>query len=176
MHNAGWEKEMIYLSLGSNLGDREAHIRKALERLHQKGILLVRESSMYETEPVDVPDQPDFLNLVCQVETPLEPESLLAACQDIESEMGRLRTAIRGVRNIDIDILFYGRRIVDKPFLKIPHPAWRQRNFVLIPLEEIASDFRDPVSDQTVHAIQQQSSDASRVTPYTRSHSLQRTL
>ena len=175
MHHAGWEKEMIYLSLGSNLGDRKAHLRKALERLHQKGILLVKESSMYETEPVDVPDQPDFLNLVCQVETPLEPESLLAACQDIESEMGRLRTAIRGVRNIDIDILFYGRQIVDKPFLKIPHPAWRQRNFVLIPLEEIASDFRDPVSDQTVHAIQQQSSDASRVTPYTHRHSIQRT-
>ncbi len=90
---------------------------------------------------------------------------MLAACQDIESEMGRLRTALRGVRNIDIDILFYGRRIVDKPFLKIPHPAWRQRNFVLIPLVEIAPNFRDPVSDQTVHAIQQESSDVSRVTP-----------
>ena len=77
MHNAGWEKEMIYLSLGSNLGDREAHLRKALEKLHKKGILLVRESSMYETEPVDVPDQPDFLNLVCQVETSLEPGNLV---------------------------------------------------------------------------------------------------
>ena len=165
---------MIYLSLGSNLGDREAHLRKALEKLHQKGILLVRESSMYETEPVDVPDQPDFLNLVCQVETSLEPESLLESCQDVESEMGRLRTAIKGARDIDIDILFYGRRIVDEPFLKIPHPAWRQRNFVLIPLEEIASNFRDPVSDQTIQAIQQHSSDVSRVTPYTRRHSLQR--
>ena len=166
---------MIYLSLGSNLGDREAHLRKALEKLHQKGIFLVRKSSLYETEPVDVPDQPVFLNLVCQVKTPLEPESLLAACQDIESEMGRLRKAVRGARNIDIDILFYGQRIVEKPFLKIPHPAWRQRNFVLIPLAEIAPDFRDPVSDQTVHALQQQSCDVSRVTPYTDRLSFQRT-
>ncbi len=165
---------MIYLSLGSNLGDREAHLRKALEKLHPKEILLVRESSIYETEPVDVSDQPDFLNLVCQVETPLEPESLLAACQEIESEMGRLRGKTKGARNIDIDILFYGRRIVEKPFLKIPHPAWRQRNFVLIPLAEIAPNFRDPVSDQTVHALQRKSSDDSRVTPYTDSLSLQR--
>ncbi len=165
---------MIYLSLGSNLGDREAHLRKALEKLHQKGILLVRESSIYETEPVDVPYQPDFLNLVCQVKTPLEPESLLAACQEIESEMGRLRKTIKGARNIDIDILFYGRRIVEEPFLKIPHPTWRQRNFVLIPLAEIAPNFRDPVSDQTVHALQRQSSDGSRVTPYTDRLSLQR--
>jgi len=165
---------MIYLSLGSNLGDREAHIRKALEKLDQKGIVLVMKSSLYETEPVDVPDQPDFLNLVCQVETPLEPESLLAACQEIESEMGRLRKTIRGARNIDIDIIFYGRRIVTEPFLEIPHPAWRQRNFVLIPLAEIAPNFRDPVSDQTVQALQQQSSDLSRVTPYTHRLSLQR--
>ena len=165
---------MIYLSLGSNLGDREGHLRRALEKLHQKGILLVKESSIYETEPVDVPDQPDFLNLVCQVETTLEPESLLASCQEIESEMGRLRKAIKGARNIDIDILFYGRRIVEKPFLKIPHPAWQQRNFVLIPLAEIAPNFRDPVSNQTVHALQRQSSDDSRVTLYTDSLSLQR--
>ncbi len=165
---------MIYLSLGSNLGDREAHLRKALEKLHQKEILLVRESSIYETEPVDVPDQPDFLNLVCQVETPLEPESLLAACQEIECEMGRLRGKTKGARNIDIDILFYGRRIVEKPFLKIPHPAWRQRNFALIPLAEIAPDFRDPVSDQTVHSLQRQCSDRSRVTPYADRLSLQR--
>ncbi len=165
---------MIYLSLGSNLGDREAHLRKALEKLHQKGIVLVRESSLYETEPVDVPDQPDFLNLVCQVETPLEPESLLAACQEIESEMGRLRKADKDARNIDIDILFYGQRIVEEPFLKIPHTAWRQRNFVLIPLAEIAPNFRDPVSDQTVHALQRQSCDCSRVALYTDRLSLQR--
>ncbi len=164
----------IYLSLGSNLGDREAHLRKALEQLHKKGISLVRESSIYETEPVDVPDQPDFLNLVCQVESSLEPESLLAACQEIECTMGRLRKAIKGVRNIDIDILFYGRLIVKKPFLTIPHPAWRQRNFVLIPLAEIAPNFRDPVSDQTVQTLLRQSSDDSRVTPYSDSLSLQR--
>jgi len=164
----------IYLSLGSNLGDRKAHLKKALEKLQDKGILLVQESSIYETEPVDVPGQPDFLNLVCQVETPLDPESLLRACQEIECEMGRLRGKIKGARNIDIDILFFGRRIVEKPFLKIPHPAWRQRNFVLIPLAEIAPNFRDPVSDQTVHALQRQSSDDSRVTPYTDMLSLQR--
>jgi 2-amino-4-hydroxy-6-hydroxymethyldihydropteridine diphosphokinase len=165
---------MIYLSLGSNLGDREAHLRKALEQLPEKGILLVKESSIYETEPVDFQDQPDFLNLVCQVETRLEPESLLSACQEIESEMGRFRGKTKGLRNIDIDILFYGRRIVEKPFLKIPHPTWRQRNFVLIPLAEIAPNFRDPVSDQTVHALQRRSSDDSQVTLYTDRLSLQR--
>lgn len=165
---------MIYLSLGSNLGDREAQLRKALEKLHQKEILLVKESSIYETEPVDVPDQPDFLNLVCQVETVLEPESLLAACQEVEFEMGRRREENREARNIDIDILFYGRRIVEKPSLKIPHPAWQRRNFVLVPLAEIAPDFRDPVSNQTIQAIQQHSCDNSRVTLYTRRLSLQR--
>ena len=165
---------MIYLSLGSNLGDREARLRMALEKLQQRGILLVKESSIYETEPVDVPDQPDFLNLVCQVETVLEPESLLATCQEIEFEMGRRRGEDKGGRNIDIDILFYGRRIVEKPFLKIPHPAWRQRNFVLVPLAEIAPNFRDPVSNQTVQALQQQSCDNSQVTSYTDRLSLQR--
>ena len=135
---------MIYLSLGSNLGDREAHLRKALEKLHQKGVVLVRESSLYETEPVDVPDQPDFLNLVCQVETPLEPESLLAACQEVESEMGRLRKAVRGARNIDIDILFYGRRIVEKPFLKIPHPLLAAEKFRADPLGGNRSGFPGP--------------------------------
>ncbi len=165
---------MIYLSLGSNLGDREAQLKKALEELHQKGVLVVKESSIYETEPVDAPDQPDFLNLVCQVETSLEPESLLSACQKIESGMGRRRGKPKKARNIDIDILLYGRRIVDKPLLKIPHPAWQQRSFVLIPLREIAPDFRDPVSDQTVEVLQQQSCDDSRVTPYIDRLSLQR--
>jgi 2-amino-4-hydroxy-6-hydroxymethyldihydropteridine diphosphokinase len=165
---------MIYLSLGSNLGDREAQLRKALEKLHPKGILLVKESSIYETEPVDVPDQPDFLNLVCEVETVLEPESLLAACQEIESEMGRRREEPKGARNIDIDILFYGRRIVQKPSLNIPHPAWQRRNFVLVPLAEIAPTVRDPVSDHTVQAIQQQSCDDSQVTLYADRPLLQR--
>jgi 2-amino-4-hydroxy-6-hydroxymethyldihydropteridine diphosphokinase len=165
---------MIYLSLGSNLGDREAQLRKALEELQHEGVLLVRKSSIYETEPVDATDQPDFLNLVCQVETTLEPESLLAACQEVESRMGRRRGKSNEARNIDIDILFYGRRIVKKPFLKIPHPAWRRRNFVLIPLTEIAPNFRDPVSDQTVQELQQQSCDDSRVAPYIDRLSLQR--
>ncbi len=165
---------MIYLSLGSNLGDREARLRMALEKLQQRGILLVKESSIYETEPVDVLDQPDFLNLVCQVNTPLEPEPLLSSCQEIEFEMGRRRGEDKGGRNIDIDILFYGRRIVEKPFLKIPHPAWRRRNFVLVPLAEIAPNFRDPVSDQTVQALLQQSCDNSQVTSYTDRLSLER--
>ncbi len=164
----------IYLSLGSNLGDRKAHLRKALEKLQDKGVLLVQESSIYETEPVDVPDQPDFLNLVCQVKTQLEPEALLAACQEIESEMGRLRGKIKGARNIDIDILFYGRQRIEKPFLRIPHLSLQQRNFVLIPLAEIAPDFRDPVTDKTVHELRWRSPDGARVTPYNDMLSLQR--
>ncbi len=154
----------IYLSLGSNLGDRKTNLKSALGKLPEKEILLLDESSIYETEPVEVPEQPEFLNLVCRVQTELEPEDLLRACQEIESELGRIRQEIKGARNIDIDILFYGQQIVQRPSLKIPHPAWCKRNFVLIPLAEIAPDFRDPVTAKTVAQLRRESPDGARVT------------
>ncbi|MCZ6485976.1 MAG: 2-amino-4-hydroxy-6-hydroxymethyldihydropteridine diphosphokinase [Acidobacteria bacterium] len=155
----------IYLSLGSNLGDRRTNLKSALGKLHEKKILLLDESSIYETEPVEVPEQPEFLNLVCRVQTELKPEALLRACQEIESELGRIRQEIKGARTIDIDILFYGQQILQRPSLKIPHPAWCKRNFVLIPLAEIASDFRDPVTAKTVAQLRRESPDGARVTP-----------
>lgn len=154
----------IYLSLGSNLGDRKVNLEKAIGKLREKGIQVVQASSIYETEPVDVPDQPYFLNLVCQVKTEVEPETLLKVCQDVESEMHRVREKSKGPRNIDIDIIFYDQRIVEKPLLKIPHPAWYRRNFVLIPLQEIAPDFQDPVTEKTVQQLQSESPDRARVT------------
>ncbi len=117
------------------------------------------------TEPVELPEQPEFLNLVCRVQTELKPEALLRACQEIESEMGRIRKEIKGARNIDIDILFYGQQILQRPSLRIPHPAWCKRNFVLIPLAEIAPDFRDPVTAKTVSQLRWESPDGARVTP-----------
>ncbi len=154
----------IYLSLGSNLGDQKTNLKSALGKLPEKEILLLDESSIYETEPVEVPEQPEFLNLVCQVQTELEPEALFRACQEIESELGRIRQEIKGARNIDIDILFYGQQILQRPSLKIPHPAWCKRNFVLIPMAEIAPDFRDPVTAKTVAQLRRESPDGARVT------------
>lgn len=154
----------IYLSLGSNLGDRKANLKRALEKLPKKGVPLLKQSSIYETEPVEVTDQPDFLNLVCEVETALKPEALLRICQDIESELGRIRKELAGPRSIDIDILFYGQNILDLPLLKIPHPALYRRNFVLIPLVEIAPDFQDPSTGKTIQQLRHESPDRGRVT------------
>ncbi len=154
----------VYLSLGSNLGVRETHLNNALERLQKKGIRPVRLSSFYETEPVDVTDQPDFLNLVCQVSTKLDPFQLLSACRQVESEMQRLREVNKGPRNIDIDIILYNQRIIDQPRLTIPHPHWSQRNFVLIPLQEIAPDLRDPATGHSIQELIARSPDQARVT------------
>ncbi len=143
-------KTPILLSLGSNLGDRDANLRTALERLEQVGISVTRQSSLYETEPVDLQDQPNFVNLVCEVKTSLPPDQLLETCLAVEKAMGRQRRQRWGPREIDIDILFYGREIIDQPQLQIPHPRLSQRRFVLIPLKEIHPSFRDPKTGKTV--------------------------
>ncbi len=143
-------KTPILLSLGSNLGDRDANLRTALERLGKVGISVTRRSSLYETEPVDLQEQPNFVNLVCEVKTQLPPDQLLETCLAVEKKMGRERRQRWGPRKIDIDILFYGDEIIDQPRLQIPHPRLSQRRFVLIPLEEIHPSFRDPKTGNTV--------------------------
>ena len=153
----------VYLSLGSNLGDREAYLSQALEKLRGQGIVPTQISSFYETEPVDVTDQPDFLNLVCQVTTELDPAQLLNACQQIELDMGRVRERDKGPRTLDVDIVLYDQQIVNEPRLSIPHPHWSERNFVLIPLMEIAPDLRDPVTGQTLEELLARSPDRARV-------------
>jgi 2-amino-4-hydroxy-6-hydroxymethyldihydropteridine diphosphokinase len=135
----------VYLSLGSNLGDRAGNLRQAITRLEKLGSVSAV-SSLYETEPVEVKGlQPWFLNCVAALETRLDPEQLLARLLALEQAMGRRRTEPKGPRTIDIDIVLFGDAVVDTPELTIPHPAMQQRRFVLEPLAEIAPEARHPV-------------------------------
>ena len=141
-----------YLSLGSNLGDRAANLRAALVPLAAAGRLLAV-SPFYETQPVDVPDQPWFLNCVAALETEQTPGELLRTVLRVEAEMGRLRMRDKGPRNIDIDVVLFGDAVVEEPGLKIPHPAMHRRRFVLEPLVEIAPEARHPVLGKTAREL-----------------------
>ena len=144
--------ECIYLSLGSNVGDRSANLRTAIQRLGEAGTVKAI-SGFYETEPVELRDQPWFLNCVVAVETRLSPTELLQRVLAIEQEMGRLRMKDKGPRSIDIDILLFGDRVVDERRLKIPHPAIQERRFVLEPLAEIAPETVHPQMAKTVREL-----------------------
>ena len=138
----------VYLSLGSNIGDREANLRAAVERLG-----VARQSPIYETEPVDYVHQRWFLNLVVELETELFPRQLLARTQKIERELGRVRGIPKGPRTIDIDILLYGSAIVKTPALEIPHPRMAARRFVLAPLADLAPELRHPVTRLSIREM-----------------------
>jgi 2-amino-4-hydroxy-6-hydroxymethyldihydropteridine diphosphokinase len=142
-----------FLGLGSNVGDREAHLREAVKHLESNEVRVLRRSSLYETAPQEMLDQPWFLNAVVQVETRLFPMQLLARVRQIERDMGRRRVTPKGPRNIDIDILFYGRVVMATAELEVPHPRIAQRRFVLDPLAEIAPDFRHPMTGKTAHEM-----------------------
>ena len=143
----------VFLSLGSNVGEREAQLAEAIQRLEAAGVPVVRKSSVYETEPQDLRDQPWFLNLVLEVETRLSPIQLLTTIQAIEESMGRKRDVPKGPRTIDIDILLYGVAIVETEDLQIPHPHLARRRFVLEPLAELAPDLQHPRTGQTVREL-----------------------
>jgi 2-amino-4-hydroxy-6-hydroxymethyldihydropteridine diphosphokinase len=143
---------IAYLSLGSNLGDRAANLRAALAQLAAAGPLLVV-SALYETQPVDVPDQPWFLNCVAAIETDKTPRELLQLALQIEAGMGRLRMREKGARKIDIDVVLFGDCVVDEQGLKIPHQAMHLRRFVLEPLAEIAPEARHPVLGKTAREL-----------------------
>lgn len=130
----------VYLGLGANIGDRESNLRDAVRMLRERGCELTAASSLYETKPVGITDQPDFLNAVIAVKTALDPRDLLAVCRKIEQEMGRVRTLRYGPRVIDIDILLYEGTESNDDELTIPHPRIPDRAFVLVPLAEIAPD------------------------------------
>jgi 2-amino-4-hydroxy-6-hydroxymethyldihydropteridine diphosphokinase len=135
-----------YLSLGSNLGERDENLQRALALLEREQIRPVARSSVYETEPQDVTGQPWFLNIAVACETRFFPLQLLTAVLRIEREMGRVRRLPRGPRLIDIDILLLGNAVVDTPRLTIPHPRMLERRFVLEPLLEIAPELLHPVT------------------------------
>ena len=143
---------IAYIGLGSNMGDREAHIRTAVDLLAEAG-RVVSVSSLYETEPVGYGDQEDFLNAVAQVETALSAEDLLALCGSIENRLGRLRTIAWGPRTIDLDILLYGDAVLNTPSLTVPHPRMAERKFVLAPLAEIAPEVVHPLLRKTAGGL-----------------------
>jgi 2-amino-4-hydroxy-6-hydroxymethyldihydropteridine diphosphokinase len=143
---------LAYLSLGSNIGDRDAHLREAIRRLESAGKLRFV-SSIYETEPVEFTDQPQFLNRAVALETSSTPEQLMLQLLTIEKAMGRERIQKKGPRTIDLDILLFGEEVVDTPGLTIPHPAMQHRRFVLEPLAEIAPHALHPVLKRTVREL-----------------------
>jgi len=156
-------KQEIYIGLGSNLGDRLANIRKAIELMKEEGIEIVEESSIYETEPVGYKEQGWFLNSVVKAKTELSPVRLWKRLEKIERSMGRKREIKWGPRIIDLDILFYGNRILNGKELKIPHSELHKRRFVLVPLEEIAPKLVHPVFKKTISELSKDLKDNSLV-------------
>lgn len=144
--------KLAYLSLGSNVGDREAQLRDAQARLASVGRVIAA-SSFYETEPVEFTEQPWFLNCAVTIETDNTPDQLMAAILRIEKEMGRRRVQKKGPRTIDVDILLFDDAVLKAHELTIPHPAMHQRRFVLEPLAEIAPEVLHPIFKKTIREL-----------------------
>lgn len=144
--------KVVYLSLGSNVGDRAANLKTAIERLGEMGNVLAV-SSFYETEPVETSPQPWFLNCAVKLDTEKMPRQLIAAILSLEQEMGRQRRQPKAPRTIDIDILLFGSSVIELPSLTVPHPRMHERRFVLEPLAEIAPDGRHPVFKRTIREL-----------------------
>jgi 2-amino-4-hydroxy-6-hydroxymethyldihydropteridine diphosphokinase len=155
--------KLIYLSLGSNLGDRAANLERAISALPEAGVRVLRRSSLYETEPVDFLAQPWFLNCVVEAETSLMPRQLLHALQGIERAFGSRKLVARGPRIIDLDILFYGADVIRTKKMEIPHPRMEKRLFVLAPLAELAPGLRHPVLGATIAELTAATQDNSTV-------------
>lgn len=142
-----------YIGIGSNLGNREENCLTAIKLLADRGLIIKKQSAMYETEPWGVEEQPGFINMAIEIETSLEPEKLLESLKCIEAEIGRQDSYRWGPRIIDLDILLYADIIINTPILQIPHPLMHQRGFVLRPMSEIAPDVVHPVIKKTIDKI-----------------------
>lgn len=144
--------DQVFIALGTNIGDREANLCEARKALAPK-VIIIKESPIYITPPWGYEDQPEFLNQVLEVRTKMRPGRLLAYLKRIEKKMGRMKTFRNGPRLIDLDILFYGQRVIERSKLCIPHPRLHERSFVLVPLKDIAPEFNHPVLNMTVETM-----------------------
>ena len=145
------------------MGDRAANIARAVAELGKRGVRVTQKSSLYETEPLEIKEQPWFLNCVVEAETELSPRGLMDVLLGIELVMGRERRVPKGPRLIDIDILLYGSGIVREPGLEIPHPRMAERKFVLVPLAEIAGETNHPATLMTIAEMLEATADQSEV-------------
>jgi 2-amino-4-hydroxy-6-hydroxymethyldihydropteridine diphosphokinase len=145
----------VYIGIGSNLGNRQKNCLRAIELLEKRGIIIKERSTMYETEPWGIKDQPKFINMVVEIETVLNPNELLRILKDVEKKVGRKESLKWGPRIIDLDILLVDDIIINEDNLKIPHPLMHKRDFVLQPLCEIAPDIKHPLLKLSIDKLMQ---------------------
>jgi 2-amino-4-hydroxy-6-hydroxymethyldihydropteridine diphosphokinase len=144
----------VFIGLGSNLGDRVKYLNQALAEIaNSKQIFIKNYSSVYETEPVGNKEQPQFLNMVAELESALAPQDLLRKLKEIEIALGRKYSEHWGPREIDLDILYYGDEVFNDGKLHLPHPEIANRRFVLVPMKEIAGEFLDPVQHLSIKEL-----------------------
>jgi 2-amino-4-hydroxy-6-hydroxymethyldihydropteridine diphosphokinase len=146
---------IAYIGIGSNLGNRQENCLRAIELLQKKDIIVIKRSSLYETEPWGVKDQPRFINMAIEIDTSLEPKELLKILKNIEKELSREKSSKWGPRIIDLDILLFDDIILNEDNLKIPHPLMQERDFVLRPLCEIAPDIYHPLLKLSMYELMQ---------------------
>jgi dihydroneopterin aldolase/2-amino-4-hydroxy-6-hydroxymethyldihydropteridine diphosphokinase len=146
---------VVYIGIGSNIGNRQKNCLRAIELLEKRGVIIKERSSMYETEPWGIKDQPKFINMVVEIETVLNPNELLRILKDVEKKVGRKESLKWGPRIIDLDILLVDDIILNEDNLKIPHPLMHKRDFVLQPLCEIAPDIKHPLLKLSINELLQ---------------------